>query len=55
MNKKYQERSRNNTIGWVSKEPITGKFASDPWEGQFGYNNVGEYVQYRNGIWTKVN
>jgi len=39
---------------WVSDEPLTGNFALSPWEGEFSYNNVGEYVQYRNGEWVKV-
>ena len=54
MNKKYQEWSRNNTIGWIAKEPTAKTFATDPWEGQYNISNVGEYVQYRNGSWTKV-
>ena len=39
---------------WVSDEPSTGNFATEPWEGQIGYNNVGQVVQYRNGGWVKV-
>lgn len=40
---------------WVSDEPCTYKFATSPWEGEYSYNNVGEYVQYCNGKWVKVN
>ena len=39
---------------WVSTEPCPYEFALSPWEGEFSYNNVGDYVQYRNGEWIKV-
>ena len=51
MNEKYEEWSKNNTTGWIATEPTKLKFASEPWEGQYGWNNVGEYVQFRNGKW----
>lgn len=39
---------------WVPNEPCTYEFAISPWEGEYSYNSVGEYVQYRNGEWVKV-
>lgn len=39
---------------WVPDEPCTYEFALSPWEGEYSYNSVGEYVQYRNGEWVKV-
>ena len=51
MSKQYKEWSKNNTTGWLSTEPTKLKFSSEPWEGQYGWNNVGEYVQFRNGKW----
>ena len=55
MNTTYEEWSRNNTIGWVSEEPTLKQFAKEPWPGQIGFNNIGQTVQYRDGIWVKVN
>ncbi|MDC1281552.1 hypothetical protein N8Z09_02740 [Methylophilaceae bacterium] len=52
MNTTHEEWSKNNTIGLVPEEPTNIKFATEPWEGQFGLNNVGEYVQYKNGTWV---
>ena len=51
MSEKYEEWSKNNTTGWIPNEPTKLKFASEPWEGQYGWNNVGKYVQFRNGEW----
>ena len=54
MSKQYKEWSKNNTTGWIATEPTKLKFSSEPWEGQFGWNNGGEYVQFRNGNWHYV-
>jgi hypothetical protein len=26
-------------------------FATSPWEGEITFNNIGNVVQYRNGVW----
>ncbi len=54
MKEKYEEWSKNNTTGWLATEPTKLKFSSEPWEGQYGWNNVWEYVQFRNGKWHYV-
>ena len=55
-NKSYSEWSKEKQGKyWIASEPLTGEFALSPWEGEFSFNNVGEYVQYRNGEWIKVN
>ena len=55
-NKSYSEWSKENQGKyWIPSEPLTDDFALSPWEGEFSFNNVGEYVQYRNGEWIKVN
>jgi hypothetical protein len=51
----YNKWSKENAHKyWVPDEPLTGGFAISPWEGEFSYNLKGEYVQYRNGEWVKV-
>ena len=53
---KYNEWCKKNAGKyWVPDEPLTGDFALSPWEGEFSYTSNGEYVQYRNGKWNKVN
>lgn len=52
----YAKWSKENAHKyWVATEPCPYKFASSPWEGEFSYTSTGEYVQYRNGDWVKVN
>jgi len=50
MNDAYDKWTRENTVGWISTEP-TKQFALSPWQGEIGYNNIGQVVQYRNGVW----
>lgn len=45
------EWSKNNTLGWLPDTPTDLVFRDEPWEGQIGYNNIGQVVQYQNGIW----
>ena len=52
---KYNEWCKDNAGKyWVSTEPCPYEFALSPWEGEYSYNSVGEYVQYRNEEWIKV-
>jgi hypothetical protein len=51
MNDAYDKWTRENTVGWISTEPTTKQFALSPWQGEIGYNNIGQVVQYRNGVW----
>jgi len=53
MKTTHEEWSKNNTIGWVPKEPTTKEFALSPWEGEITFNNIGQTVQYRHGIWEQ--
>lgn len=54
-NNDYLKWSRENAGKyWVPTEPCTHEFATSPWEGEYSFNNVGEYVQYRNGEWHLV-
>jgi len=56
LNTEYEKWCKENAGKyWVSAEPCPYTFATSPWEGEYSFNNVGEYVQYRNGEWVKVN
>jgi len=51
----YQKWSKENAGKyWVPTEPCPYEFALSPWEGEYSFNNVGKYVQYRNGEWHEV-
>jgi|TARA_R110001592_G_scaffold1700_17_gene10068 hypothetical protein len=51
MSDSYTKWSKNNTLGLVPIEPTELQFATTPWEGELGYNNIGQIQQYQNGKW----
>jgi hypothetical protein len=51
MSDSYTKWSKNNTLGLVPIEPTELQFATTPWEGELGYNNIGQVQQYQNGKW----
>ena len=46
---KWQQENKGKY--WVSTEPCTIEFATEPWDGQFSYTSTGKFVQYKNGNW----